>query len=291
VKIKKKVIIASIVVVAIAGVLAIIGVNMFREINDEKHISLTGIDEMQVTMSSAAIHIIRTETDNEVRFHYYGTSLQEVKIVSKTSNNTLSVNAERKYTFLGSAERMSLDIFIPEGYQGAIAIKTSSGQVKMDSGILADFTFKTNSGGFETEKLKAEKVVLNTTSGKIDIKTLWADELEIKGTSSSINIGECIVRKTRIKTTSGSIYMTYQQFENTNLNIENTSGGITLGLPGSAEFIMKAGNTSGKIQCDFLFDSVGSTDSHKLEGQVGTKSNTVTLQTTSGNIRILKIER
>jgi lia operon protein LiaG len=288
--VKKKFIIIMIVVAAIAGVLVIMGVKMFREINDEKQFSLAGIDAIKVTMSSTVINIIRTETGNEVRFHYYGKSIQEVKLISETSNKTLSISAERKYAFLGTAESTSLDIHIPEAYHGNIEIKTSSGQVSIDTLSLAGFTFSTTSGGLEAQSLKAGISVLNTKSGKISIKTLWSDELEIKGTSSSINIGESFVRKVRIKTTSGSISMTCLQLEDANLDIANTSGGITLGLPGSAEFLLKAGNTSGKIQCDFLFNSASNTGSHKLEGQIGTKSS-VTLQTTSGNILILKNDK
>jgi lia operon protein LiaG len=288
--VKKKFIIIMIVVAAIAGVLVIMGVKMFREINDEKQFSLAGIDAIKVTMSSTVINIIRTETGNEVRFHYYGKSIQEVKLISETSNKTLSISAERKYAFLGTAESTSLDIHIPEAYHGNIEIKTSSGQVSIDTLSLAGFTFSTTSGGLEAQSLKAGISVLNTKSGKISIKTLWSDELEIKGTSSSINIGESFVRKVRIKTTSGSISMTCLQLEDANLDIANTSGGITLRLPGSAEFLLKAGNTSGKIQCDFLFNSASNTGSHKLEGQTGIKSS-VTLQTTSGNILILKNDK
>jgi lia operon protein LiaG len=288
--VKKKFIIIMIVVAAIAGVLVIMGVKMFREINDEKQFSLAGIDAIKVTMSSTVINIIRTETGNEVRFHYYGKSIQEVKLISETSNKTLSISAERKYAFLGTAESTSLDIHIPEAYHGNIEIKTSSGQVSIDTLSLAGFTFSTTSGGLEAQSLKAGISVLNTKSGKISIKTLWSDELEIKGTSSSINIGESFVRKVRIKTTSGSISMTCLQLEDANLDIANTSGGITLRLPGSAEFLLKAGNTSGKIQCDFLFNSASNTGSHKLEGQTGIKSS-LTLQTTSGNILILKNDK
>jgi lia operon protein LiaG len=282
--VKKKFIIIMIVVAAIAGVLVIMGVKMFREINDEKQFSLAGIDAIKV------INIIRTETGNEVRFHYYGKSIQEVKLISETSNKTLSISAERKYAFLGTAESTSLDIHIPEAYHGNIEIKTSSGQVSIDTLSLAGFTFSTTSGGLEAQSLKAGISVLNTKSGKISIKTLWSDELEIKGTSSSINIGESFVRKVRIKTTSGSISMTCLQLEDANLDIANTSGGITLRLPGSAEFLLKAGNTSGKIQCDFLFNSASNAGSHKLEGQTGIKSS-LTLQTTSGNILILKNDK
>lgn len=288
---KKKLITILVVVAAIAGILTAMGVKMFREINDEKQFSLAGIDTIKVTMSSTVINIIRTETANEVRCHYYGKSIQEVKLVFETSNKTLSIRTERKYAFLGTAESTSLDIHIPEAYQRNIEIITSSGPVNLDSLSLAGCMLRTTSGGIEVQSLKAGKTILNTNSGKIKIRSIGSDELEIKGTSSSIDIGECTVGKARIKTTSGSVSMTFPKLENANINIENMSGGITLRLPVTAEFLLKAGNASGKILCDFQVNSANNTGLHSLEGQVGTKSNNVSLQTTSGDIRVLKNDR
>ena len=279
---------------------------LFREIDQEKHFGLEEINEIQVTMSSAPIHIIRTDTGNSVGFHYYGRALQEIELVSEISNKKLMVSAKRKYLLLGTAEDICLDIYIPGEYQRNISIKTSSGAVKMDPLDLLDFTLNTSSGGLEAEKLAAEKITLNTTSGKLNIKNLSANELEIKGSSSSIHIAECNVKEARIKTTSGKVILenssgnldvqdtsgdvlvACKRFADQNINIATTSGNVKLELPDSAEFILKAGNTSGNIQSDFQVNAAGSVSPHKIEGQSGAKSNKVTIQAKSGSIQILK---
>jgi lia operon protein LiaG len=302
-----KVLIIAIGGAAILGVIFIMGMKMFKEINEEQQFSLEGIDEIQVTMSSTPIHIIRTETGNQVRFHYYGKALQEITLDSEISNKTLSVNSKRKYVLFGTGEVTLLDVYLPGKYTQNIAIKTSSGVVMMDSFIFADFTLHTSSGGLEVESLQAGKTSLSTTSGKLNIKKLRSDELEIKGTSSSINIGECMVQEAKIKVTSGNItvensvgnfdvqstsgrvLLTCLEFVDRNIVIETTSGSITLGLPGIAEFLIEAEMTSGKFQSDFPIDSAGNPDKRKVSAQIGTASNKVSIHTKSGQIKVLKM--
>jgi hypothetical protein len=60
-----------------------------------------------------------------------------------------------------------------------------------------------------------------------------------------------------------------------------------LALPGTAEFSYQIAMTSGKLQSDFPIDMLYK---RKLEGQIGTQSNNVSLQTSSGGIEILKSE-
>jgi lia operon protein LiaG len=284
-----------IIVIGVAAIMAIVlsmgAKSLFREIDEEQLFGMEVINEIQVTMSSTPIHIIRTETGNELKFHYYGKSLQEIKLVSEIKGKTLLVSAKRKYVFLGTCEVTCLDIYVPAEYNRKISTRTSSGAVRIDTIDLAEFTLNTSSGGLEAERISAGKISLNTTSGKLNIKELCANELKIKGTSSSINIGESTVEDAGIKTTSGSVFITCKEFEGQNVSVETTSGNITLGLPGTAEFLIDAAMTSGKFQSDFPVDMAGNTDKRKITGRTGTENNKVSLQTTSGNIKILKNDR
>lgn len=272
---------------AIASIILGIGAKqMTREISDEKSINIQGIDEISVTMTSAQIHIIRAETGNEVRFHYYGKSLQEVKLAAETGNQTLSVNLKRKYAFLGTFKDTRLDIFLPINYRQKMTIRTSSGKVIVDSLELAEFVLNTTSGGLEAESINAGKVTLNASSGKLNIQKLIADELELKGTSSPVIIGECIVKGARIKTTSGGVAVKYREFENQNTVIETTSGDITIGLPDTAGFYLKAEMTPGNFRSEFQIGS-GTATASKITGQTGTPDSTISLHAAGGKIEII----
>ncbi|MBN1191178.1 MAG: DUF4097 family beta strand repeat protein [Dehalococcoidales bacterium] len=303
---KIKIIIAAIVVIAIMGISLSIGAKfMFREIGEEKYLGLEDIDEIKVMMSANHVHVIRTKTGGEARFHYYGKSLQEINLVSEISNKTITVSARRKYIFLGTCEDMRLDIYLPGEYRQKISVSTSSGKVTMDAFDLAGLTLNTSSGGMEAENINAENIALNTTSGKVNIGNLSAKKLEIKATSASINIGKCTVSQAEImitsgdvtmenssgnlaiKGTSGNVSINCREFSNRDIVIETTSGNITLGLPGTAEFLIDARTASGKFQSDFPIDKSGKPDKRVITGQTDRPKNKLTLHTQSGGIKIV----
>ncbi|EPY2278988.1 DUF4097 family beta strand repeat-containing protein [Clostridium sporogenes] len=68
----------------------------------------------------------------------------------------------------------------------------------------------------------------------------------------------------------------------------STAGNVTLEISSTAEFLFETKTVTGKIQSDFPVNAEESTDKRKVEGQIGTKSNKVFLQTTTGSIKVLK---
>ncbi|MCO1603790.1 DUF4097 family beta strand repeat-containing protein [Desulfosporosinus nitroreducens] len=302
IKFNKKVLIIVIGVIVIMSLLGLGVLSSYREIKEEKCFTMEEINEIQVTMSSAPVHIIRTKASKEVKVQLHGKAKQEIKLAAEIDNKTVVVGAKRKYE-LPIPEDLFLDIYIPEEYGGNLSIKTSAGIVKLDSFNLASFILNTSSGGLEAEQLNAEKVSINTSSGKLKIKRLDVAELKIKGSSSEINIDECITKEARmeissgsvtlknssgnfdLKGTAGDVLIAHKEFENQNINIETTAGNVTLELPETAEFLVEAKTSSGKFQSDF---PINTTDKKDIKGQIGTKDNKISLKTSSGSINILK---
>jgi lia operon protein LiaG len=300
-----KVILIPIGVIVIMSILGLGTLQMFREINEEKHFTVEAVNDIEVTMSSTPVHIIRTDASDKINVHYYGKSMQELKLTSEINNKTLVVAVKRKIDG-PIPEDMFLDIYIPEDYNKNLFIKISSGVVKMDSLNLASFTLNTSSGGLEAEPLNVGRISINTSSGKVNIQKLEAKDLGIIGSSSAINIDECIAGKAKIVTSSGSITLkncdgnfdfngtagnilvAYKEFENQTVNIATTSGRVTLELPSTAEFLIDAKTVTGRIQSDFPINAAGNANNKQIVGQVGTKRNTVLLQTSTGSIKILK---
>lgn len=278
----------------------------YKPVSEEKSFAMKEIHEIQVTISSAPVHIIRTKAGSELKFHYHGKAMQELKLEAERNQQTVVVGVKRKYETLPIPEDMFLDIYIPEDYGKNLSLKTSSGKVKMDSLELENFTLNTSSGGLEAEQLNAQKTSITTSSGELSIKKIDTKELELKGSSSAINVDECIVKNAEMALTSGSITLknssgnfdfngtagsvliSYKKFENQNVSIATTTGSVTLELPGSAEFMVEAKTTTGNIQSDFAIPSAGNIDKKQVVGQIGTKNNKVSLKTTTGSIHIVK---
>lgn len=266
---KKKLLIGIILigVIIIMGIFGVTALIPSREINDVRSFSQGNIKEIQVLMENEAVHVIRTEAGGELKFHLYGKAKTDTKLIFENDNEKIVVNDNRG--LIRQFNKLSLDIYIPEGYNKNLSIKVTSGDVKIDS-------------------VNLSRCSLSSSSGEIVIKKIVAAELVLKSTSGIISVNECTAKDTKIEATSGKVNISYSQFEIGNVNIKTSSGNINVNLPGTAEFLLKAQTDSGNIQTDFAVSPSGSNDRKKIEEQIGRKGNEVTLKCSSGNIAILK---
>ena len=288
-------------------VVAIFGMKLFnfKDIDEEKSFSLKGVSEIQITMLTESVHVIRTGAGDEVKFHLHGKSMTKIKLAWEEKQGALAVSEEREYK-KSVPEELYLDIYIPEDYGKNLSINIASGAFKMDIFDLDTFALKDLSGKMEIDEVNAKNISVDASSGKLAIKKISASEVEIKNKSGEINVGECIVKNGKIenksgkinlkkssgnfelKGSSGGILLACKELNNQNISIKNSSGSITLELPDTAEFLLESATASGKIKSDFLLKSSGISEKNKLEGQIGTQENRIILQTASGNISILK---
>ncbi|EPY2271861.1 DUF4097 family beta strand repeat-containing protein [Clostridium sporogenes] len=307
-KILLPIVIIAIGVIVTVSILGFKVFSSFREIDEKKALVVKEINEIQVNMVREHVHILRTDTSNEVRFHYYGKSKQELKLVTEMNNKTIVVEAKCEDNPLPryydpTPEDMYLDIYIPENYRESISIHLTTGAVQIDSLEVASFTLDTTTGGLKADQINAAKISIKTTTGSIAINKTDANNLDIKGTSSAVNIGECIVESAKIETTSGGIdlkncsgsfnikansgkvQVSYKEFVDHNISIATSSGSLALLLPDTAEFLLEANTLSGRLKSDFTLSTI---ENKKMAGQIGIKNNKVVLKSSSGNISLLK---
>lgn len=262
---------------------------MLREIKEGNIFSIKEINELQINMTTESVHIIETKESNEIKIRYYGTAMQDIGLSSEIDNRTLVVRAQRT-SKLPLYERLVLDVYIPSNIQ-------------VNSFDLLSFALRTSTGKMKIEKINAGRVYISTASGVIYIHKVDTRKLEIKGNSSVISIDECIAKESHIETSSGNITLnncsgslnlksssgkvqvSYKKFEDQNTSIATTSGRIALLLPDTAEFLLEANTSTGKLKSDFAVNTI---ESKKMAGQVGLKSNQVVLKSLSGSISIMK---
>ena len=72
------------------------------------------------------------------------------------------------------------------------------------------------------------------------------------------------------------------------LSLATTNGGISVSLPASADFKVRAATTNGGINSDFPITVQGSFGSKSISGTVGAGSRDLHLATTNGGIEIRK---
>ncbi len=284
------------------GALKISSIFPWIQIDDVKTYTLAEVKEIQVSMTSEDIHIYQAEAGSEIRFHYYGKSWPGRQMLTKTVDGKVTVWAEEK----PGIERLQLDVFLPVDYQRTLGVKSTSGEVNMESFDLAGLRVDVTSGDFKADPLQAASVSIHTTSGEVDTAGIEAARLTITTSSGEIKTGPCTVDEAvmetssgsirvgsitgdvDLKTTSGDVHLTYTGQDNPRVKVESTSGEISVVLPAEAEFTLDSKATSGEIESEFPVTVSGRSGRNHLSGMVGNGTGQVTLKATSGDILILK---
>jgi hypothetical protein len=165
-----------------------------------------------------------------------------------------------------NAATLKLDVYVPQEFSGVISAETISGSFKIGKFSLENFEFKTMSGTIEASSLSASDIKINSTSGKVVLR-------DAEGSIDVNNI-------------SGSVELVLRSIAG-GLNIKTISGRVTVTLPGKSEFNFELGSISGSIENEFGAQ-IKFADGRNIEGTVGTSVNKLTINTTSGKIKIKK---
>lgn len=313
---KAKVVIFACIILILGGVIVTMGIfhlgASFKEINDERLISLKDVETLQVYLQRESVRIIVTDAANDVKLHYHGKSKQQLELACDMNDKVLNITGHCKSNplprdFDPTPEDMHLDIYLPKHFSNSISIRTTIGTVTMDSINLDRVTIDTTIGGIEAKQLIAKDISLKTTVGGINIDKMQTENVQISGTTSPVSMNELNASSAKIatttgditlnlidvpqlnvKTTVGTIRASYQKFDHQTISASTTTGSTILELPHTAEFSLKAETKSGSIQTDFNIQATSNTK-NRLEGQLGQTDNMAQLKSSSGNIRVLKM--
>jgi hypothetical protein len=126
---------------------------------------------------------------------------------------------------------------------------------------------ETTNGDVRARELNSV-VEASTTNGSVDVSTTeWASG----------------------RTTNGHLDITMGKADwKGELELATTNGGITVSLPSSAEFKVRAATTNGNIRTDFPITVVGSFGTKNVSGTVGSGGRDLKLATTNGGIEVKK---
>lgn len=261
-------------------------------INDEKSASINGISRISVNVSSSHVNITSGE-GSEVKAHYYGNvttsgSLAKPELECYTSGDTLYVNVKSKSTiFFGFfSSDVKLDVTVPTGFSQELAVNSSSGSININSLKLSKLKIELSSGSTNIKQVAADDFNYDCSSGSLNAENLTTKTSKINASSGSERLTG-FTGDFRASTSSGSVRVEYADFDN-NINIDSSSGGVTVKLPGSSSFNLDASASSGGIHSSFPITVTGDNNRHSLRGTVGNDKNKISIHTSSGSINIEK---
>lgn len=129
--------------------------------------------------------------------------------------------------------------------------------------------------------LKAE-----TTNGDIRARDLYS-VMHANTTNGSVEVSTS--EWASCHTTNGHLGVTMGKANWTGeIDLATTNGGITVSLPSSAEFNVRASTTNGSIRTDFPITVQGTFGTKNISGTVGAGGRELKLATTNGGIEVKK---
>jgi lia operon protein LiaG len=309
------IIISSIMVVCFTAALVILAFTGFKlnftekAIDDQKIEVLAEINSLTVKSTSGKVNLIATDEQN-IKAHLYGsTNVADEnrlpKLVCEKTGNSYSIKIDypTQVLFGFIFNKTTLDVYIPKAFQGDLFVDNMSGDVGVENLNLKSIKVNNMSGDIDVSSITAETADFSCMSGSVNINKLTADT-NVSTASGRIVAKELNSRITDIdamsgrieltgklgdldaRTASGDMDITYTEFNN-NIKLDAMSGSISITLPESAQFALKAKSTSGSVRCDFPI-SLQKNESHYLEGKVGNGEKFVNITAVSGSVKIRK---
>lgn len=130
------------------------------------------------------------------------------------------------------------------------------------------------------------RLLARTTNGGVEVEGLTGD-VDVSTTNGGITISTAGMARAR--TTNGSIDISIGRLSGTDdLEFRTTNGGITLRVPSNLNANLRAATTNGGITSDFPITVQGTFGPRRLEGVIGGGGRSIVLQTTNGDVQLLR---
>ncbi len=230
--------------------------------------------QVNVNTVNTDINIIPVASGKDIKVDFYGNAatsiagkVPELLAYQEDGVLNISINYPNAATldFLNAA-KLTLDIYVPQEYSGGLFAETISGNFAIEKFNLGNLEFKSLSGSLKASSFTASEIKINSTSGKV----------VLTDTEGSIDISNI----------SGNVELELRSLLN-DLIIKTISGKAEVELPGKSEFDFALSSVSGRIENEFGAQIIFA-DGRTTEGTVGRGTGKLTVNTTSGEIKIIK---
>ncbi|MBA3344010.1 MAG: DUF4097 family beta strand repeat protein [Gemmatimonadales bacterium] len=171
------------------------------------------------------------------------------------------------------------------GGRGELDIDVGSGSVQV-SQMEGELTVDTGSGGVEVSQFRGGVLSIDTGSGAVTGSALQATELSIQTGSGDIGLTALSSPAASLETGSGSVTAELRA-DVRSLSVETGSGDISVHAPASLGAEVEMETASGDIETDFALQVTRHSRDH-LIGRIGDGHGTVSIETGSGEVQLLK---
>ncbi|HEU4589154.1 MAG TPA: DUF4097 family beta strand repeat-containing protein [Gemmatimonadales bacterium] len=168
---------------------------------------------------------------------------------------------------------------------GRINVGVLSGSIKA-TGEGGELKVGTGSGDVEVTRFQGERIVLETGSGDVAASGVNARRLSIETGSGDVRLSELEVPEAVVETGSGGVTVDLKA-DVASLRISTGSGDVAVTAPASLGAAVNVETGSGEIDSEFPL-TITRTGSDHLTGTVGDGNGTISVETGSGSVRLLR---
>ena len=166
----------------------------------EKEFELDNINLISSDSDTANIHILKS-TDGAEKVKVHILAEEKVKVSAEKNDSSIDIYVKEECHFICFGQKKStIDIVLPENYEGDFKIKSDAGDIDIDDFEKASLDLDTDAGNNKIGKLKA--ITANVDTGKVEIK--GAENINVEIDAGDLRINEC-TNKLYVKNDTGNV--------------------------------------------------------------------------------------
>ena len=167
---------------------------------------------------------------------------------------------------------------------GSLVLDTGSGDIEVD-GARGDVLLDTGSGDVDVRNVSAGEMWIDTGSGDVEGGRVTATGIGVDTGSGDVMLSGVEAPEIMVDTGSGEVALGV--LGTGDLSVDTGSGDVTLTLPADWEGEVELDTSSGDIHSDFRM-TVEEMDEDYLRGRIGSGGGSLTVDTGSGDIRLIQ---
>ncbi|HEU5138669.1 MAG TPA: DUF4097 domain-containing protein [Bacillales bacterium] len=252
---------------------------------------LRGIATIEIEATGTQVNII-SEDRGKLMADLHGDGNGRANLDFQRNGDHLEIQVDQNwFHWFSFGDGLILDVYVPENYNKAMAVDLGSGDLdiqgpsKKEMMNLNSFALDMSSGNADLENLRLDQLKMDGSSGNIDLRWVTANEASLDISSGNIDL-EHYSGSLDAELSSGRLNAKFEQIMGP-VDIEASSGMISLDLPDEANFALEAKVSSGWIDCEIpLQNKSVEEDRNEVRGSHGSGKYKIELDSSSGVIHI-----
>ncbi|MDF1510731.1 DUF4097 family beta strand repeat-containing protein [Robertmurraya sp. DFI.2.37] len=243
------------------------------------------IDTIDFDISSISLEIVPEKRD-DLEADLVGKG----KVIVSQKGDAIRISYEREwYAWFSFFNKSKLTVYIPEDYDKDMEINIGSGNVELagksekQSFTLDELSIDIGSGNIKLNNLNLSEFSYNGSSGNATIQGLASKSSSIDLSSGNANIDD-FSGELEADISSGKLDIQFAEL-NDSVEIDVSSGTVTLGLPDDADFTLDGKVGSGNISYNFPL-SVEKESKGSIKGTHGNGKHKIAVDVSSGSVKI-----